>query len=155
MSTKYFINVKTIEELKTQYKKLAFQHHPDKGGNEETMKIINAEYEILTKALETEKESAAEILKYKEVIETLINVPNIIIEAVGTWIWVSGDTKQCKDILKELNFKWNRKRELWQRKPDEEKNRKSRAAGKTTEELKNYWGSKIIKGDGPFKPSLT
>ena len=42
---KYFIDCETLEELKKEYKKLAMKHHPDMGGNEETMKAINAEYD--------------------------------------------------------------------------------------------------------------
>ena len=33
MICKFFKDVKTIEELKAQYKMLAFAHHPDRGGN--------------------------------------------------------------------------------------------------------------------------
>lgn len=35
---KYINDVSTLEELKKVYKKLAFQHHPDRGGDEEVMK---------------------------------------------------------------------------------------------------------------------
>lgn len=45
MTYRFFKNVKTIEELKRQYKTLAFEHHPDKGGNVEDMQYINAEYD--------------------------------------------------------------------------------------------------------------
>ena len=41
---KWFNNPTTAEELKKQYRKLAMQHHPDLGGNEDDMKEINAEY---------------------------------------------------------------------------------------------------------------
>ena len=49
MIYKFFKDVKTIEELKSQYKKLAFAHHPDRGGNTADMQQINNEYdEIFT-----------------------------------------------------------------------------------------------------------
>ncbi|EQF22294.1 dnaJ domain protein [Clostridioides difficile CD160] len=41
----YFKNVKSLEELKNTFKKLARKHHPDMGGNEEVMKEINNQYE--------------------------------------------------------------------------------------------------------------
>lgn len=44
---KYFNNPQTLEELKTAYRTLAMQHHPDKGGSKEAMQVINAEYDIL------------------------------------------------------------------------------------------------------------
>lgn len=42
-----FKNVKSLADLKNQYRSLAFANHPDHGGSEEAMKIINAEYDRL------------------------------------------------------------------------------------------------------------
>jgi hypothetical protein len=44
---KYFKNVNSLEDLKKQFKKLAFKHHPDRGGDAETMKAVNNEYDML------------------------------------------------------------------------------------------------------------
>ena len=41
-----------IEEVKLRYRTLVLKHHPDRGGNEEKMKIVNRIYEILTKEKE-------------------------------------------------------------------------------------------------------
>lgn len=38
----------TQEEIKKAYRKKALQHHPDKGGDQETFKKLNAAYEILS-----------------------------------------------------------------------------------------------------------
>lgn len=38
----------TQEEIKKAYRKKALQHHPDKGGDQETFKKLNASYEILS-----------------------------------------------------------------------------------------------------------
>ena len=51
MKFKYFNNPTTLEELKAQYKKLAFQYHPDVGGDNESMKAVNAEYDELFSVL--------------------------------------------------------------------------------------------------------
>lgn len=45
--TKYFKNVKSFEDLKEQFKTLARANHPDAGGDSETMKEINVEYDAL------------------------------------------------------------------------------------------------------------
>lgn len=45
--TKYFKNVKSLEDLKNQFKALARKNHPDAGGNADTMKEINCEYDAL------------------------------------------------------------------------------------------------------------
>jgi hypothetical protein len=47
------VEAKTIEELKALYRKLAFTHHPDLGGNTTTMQEINAEYEYRLKLLQS------------------------------------------------------------------------------------------------------
>ena len=39
---KWFNNPETLEDLKKQYKKLAFQNHPDRGGKTSDMQEINA-----------------------------------------------------------------------------------------------------------------
>lgn len=41
----------SIEEIKTSYRKLAQQNHPDKGGNVETFQQINLAYSILSDPL--------------------------------------------------------------------------------------------------------
>lgn len=40
---KFFKNVRTLEELKKEYRTLAMKHHPDRGGDLETMQAINSE----------------------------------------------------------------------------------------------------------------
>lgn len=44
---KYFKNVKSLEDLKKQFKSLLKANHPDNGGDAETMKEINCEYDAL------------------------------------------------------------------------------------------------------------
>lgn len=48
----YFNNIRTLEELRKEYKRLVKANHPDNGGSVETIKIINVEYEICFKILE-------------------------------------------------------------------------------------------------------
>lgn len=43
----YFKNVKSLEDLKNQFRELARKNHPDAGGDAETMKAINQEYDQL------------------------------------------------------------------------------------------------------------
>lgn len=45
---KYFKDIKSFEDLKKQFRKLAMKYHPDRPhGDSETMKTINNEYDIL------------------------------------------------------------------------------------------------------------
>lgn len=43
----YFKNIKSLEDLKNTFKKLARTHHPDMGGDVEIMKQVNNEYDSL------------------------------------------------------------------------------------------------------------
>ena len=45
----------TFEEIKTKYKSLAQQHHPDKGGDPDLFKKIKHAYEILSDAISRKK----------------------------------------------------------------------------------------------------
>lgn len=53
---KYFKSVKSYDDLKNQYKKLLKANHPDNGGDVETMKEINVEYDALFTVWKTKKE---------------------------------------------------------------------------------------------------
>lgn len=53
---KYFKNVKSYDDLKSQYKALLKANHPDNGGDQEAMKEINVEYDALFKIWKNRKE---------------------------------------------------------------------------------------------------
>ena len=117
----YFKDIKTESELKARFRVLAKENHPDKGGSLEVMKIINSEYDILIKKILSGKsffgESLIDELKIdkelREKIQSISGLDNLIIELCGSWIWVTGDTKQSKDFLKSQGFKWAKKKCSW------------------------------------------
>ena len=43
----YFQNIHNLADLKKEYRRLALQHHPDKGGNTAAMQQVNIEFEKL------------------------------------------------------------------------------------------------------------
>lgn len=45
-------NFSPFDKVKEEYRKLTLVNHPDRGGNEETMKLINAAYDVLKKQKE-------------------------------------------------------------------------------------------------------
>lgn len=149
--------IETLEELKVEYRKLVFKLHPDKGGSIEKMQQLNNEYEYLAARLKDKRgntESKQYTDEFINVINELINFENITIEIVGNWIWVSGETKPIKDTLKSLKFFWNRQRELWQRKPSEDKFR-TRNSKKDDSWIKDKYGCETIKGNKTYKPQLS
>lgn len=53
----YFQDVKTLDELKKEYRRLAMIHHPDVGGTVEAMQTVNAEFEALFPSLRIKQEN--------------------------------------------------------------------------------------------------
>jgi curved DNA-binding protein CbpA len=119
MKINYLKDATNLQELKTMYFTLAKKHHPDvKGGNLETMKIINNEYDylkgILKNAKTTKKaetETSATMEGFKEVIDVLIKYPNVKIEIVGAWCYISGyGTFKIKEevLYNQLHCKYSK-----------------------------------------------
>lgn len=53
----FFKRVKSLDDLKTQFRALAMLHHPDRGGELTTMQAVNAEYDSLYNVWNTRKAS--------------------------------------------------------------------------------------------------
>lgn len=117
---KQFAGVTTIEELRKRYRELLKQFHPDNGGDEETMKAINIEYDKLFDVLNKESKSDdqtdtydqdAENQAFKEILNQIIGY-KMEIELIGRWIWCF-NCFAYKDRLKELGFKFAPKKKAW------------------------------------------
>jgi len=147
---KYFHNCKSIDEIKVLYRSLAKEHHPDMGGSTETMQVLNSEYafacaKILKGENLTDIETEAEILKaekYRQALEKIINLEGIIIELVGAWIWVTGNTYPHRAIFKQSGFIFAPKKVAWYFRTDEFKTHNRQQL--TLDEIKSKYGSKDL-----------
>ena len=124
----------SIEEIKRQYRDLAVKFHPDMGGSVEAMAEINAEFEYFKKrnynihenseggVYTDERQQAPDRTtdEFIQIIEALLRM-QIDVELVGSWIWLSGDTRPHKEQLKAMGFKWSGKRLRWYMAPRAEK----------------------------------
>ncbi len=114
---KYFAGVKTVEELRKRYRELLKQHHPDNGGNEETMKEINTAYDALFARMSHENNSDGQSYtqeeneQFKAILNEIAGF-NMTVEVIGNWLWCF-DCFQYKDKLKTLGFKWAAKKKAW------------------------------------------
>lgn len=110
-ATKWFSAPRTAEELKKQYKKLALEHHPDRGGSTADMQEINAEYERLFARLKdvhqnkdgefytARTETTETASEFMDIIEKLIHMDGVQIEICGSWIWLTGNTKTWCNVV--------------------------------------------------------
>ena len=136
-----FKGIEGINEAKKVYKELAKKLHPDVGGSTELFKTLNHVYNhILEHGLSFLDESQFD-LELEKVISKILHYENIIIEVVGSWIWLSGDTKAIKETLKELNFKWARKKKMWYYGEMKGRNPKQ----KSMEDIKAKYGCQEVK----------
>jgi len=130
MKAKYFENVNCSEQLKRQYFVLAKKYHSDiTGGSDEKMKELNNEYAELYKVykdihVSVKDESAEPYYTAKtptseapedfiKIIAFLLGLKGLEVELCGRWIWISGDTKPHKDLLKDMGCRWSPEKSMW------------------------------------------
>lgn len=119
---KWFKEVKNLDDLRKEYRRLAILHHPDKGGRVQDMQEINAEYDILNKKLISSNPEFSEERKVyetqvseelREKVDIVINLPGVVVEIIGSWIWVTGNTRDVRVKLKEAGFKFSSQKVAW------------------------------------------
>lgn len=158
MKLKFFASCKSKQEAKKMFRDLAKKYHPDKGGDNETMKQIIAEYEYCMKKLpsvsdtndssrrdETEAQYKARISQeIKDILENISHLP-LNIEVIGSWIWVSGNTYPYKSYLTAYNFLWSREKQMYYWRPEERKSfRLKNYKGLPIEDIRMKYGSVVV-----------
>ena len=136
-----FKGVEGINEAKKIYKTLAKKLHPDVGGSEEEFKILNAVYTDLIEHKIYFSNDIKIDIELEKIISLILHFENITIELVGSWVWVSGDTKEIKEKLKEICFKWASKKRMWYFGEMKSKN----PTPKSMEEIKSKYRSETLK----------
>lgn len=146
---KYFADCRTLDELKTAYRKLAKKFHPDLGGSTEEMKIINNDYEKrfnelnggATAGSSRTKETATDFIK---IIDILLRLEGLKLELCGSWLWISGETRTHKDTLKAAGCKWASKKKMWYWTVDG--TARSRYGGNVSmDRIRSRYGSRVIR----------
>jgi len=147
MTTRYFNGCASLDEVKSRYKQLAMQYHPDRGGDNRIMQTINMEYESIRKNpsfsfWKQKEEVKQDYVEFPDIINKIIRLQGIIIELCGNWIWVSGATYKYKRQLKEAGFFFAGEKKLWYWRPHDYKsaNRKPR----TIEYIRMKYGSDVL-----------
>ncbi len=148
MKSNFFKDCTSLAEVKKRYKELAMLHHPDRGGDTATMQEINNQYESISKnpsfnfAKQTEQEKE-DFLRYPDIINMVVNLEGIIIEIIGDWIWISGNTYPHRQHLKESGFYFAPKKVMWYYRPPEYKAANSKP--KDIDEIRAKYGSDKIE----------
>ena len=153
--TRYFERCTTLEDVKQTYKKLARDLHPDCNRGRDTtaeFQEMQRQYEEAWKRCgSTHKNASGEIYTketaetpeaFAAIIEALLHMPGLMIELCGSWLWVSGNTKQHKDSLKALNFKYSANKHAWYYHDGEY--RKRGKASKSMDDIRAMYGSETF-----------
>lgn len=116
----------TLDQCKTAYKKACMKFHPDRNpGGTQMMQAVNAAWTYLQGLDWTRPVNNAEgkDASYGDdlmaAINAIIDLEGIEIEVCGAWVWVSGNTKEHKDKIKEAGYKWASKKFMWYFRPTE------------------------------------
>ena len=145
----------TAEELKKAWKDLYITHHPDNGGNLLAMQMINAQFDALHARLKdvhynlkgdiyaSKRKTNESPAEWRSMMEGLLKKEGVIVEIIGSFVWVSGDTKPIKETLKSYKFKWHTKKFNWYLSPDNYYRRSRKDF--TMDDIRNKFGSEQIE----------
>jgi len=147
--TNYF-NIPKIHnasDLETAYRTLCEQYASENDSS--ITKRIQAEYEVLTHLIEEGEEDRYQQLQAgdneldQQLIAQYLKVYDLplTIEIVGTWIWVSGDTRPQRQALKAAKFFWSHEKKMWYWRHASRRGWKS---GKTLDEIKQKHGTRTM-----------
>lgn len=144
----------TPDDITKAYRAAAMKYHPDRNpAGLEMMKLINAAKEALNDF--TSGESASNSHDYGEKINTALNAIvelGLTIEVCGAWVWVTGDTKTHREILKSAGFYWAQKKLAWYFRPEEYKCHRSRGS-LTLDKIRSKYGSQTVNNKQEEKRS--
>ena len=126
----FFTQHSTVAEIKVHYRKLCMCHHPDReDGDTAVMQLINAEYHSALRRCDGQAfkgtNNKDHTYRYYRDIEQAVmdkiseivalGMVNVDIMLIGSWIWITGDTKRyAKQLGKNgLKMLWHPKRLAW------------------------------------------
>lgn len=158
----WFEKCRDLNELKSVYRKLALQYHPDVNKSDNACRIfqeINQEYDrifLLLKAKQNYK-AADDVTgrtkrttetpsEFREIVSILLKLDGIEeVELCGSWVWISGHgTFQHKEALKAVGCRWSRSKKKWYWHHVEDDCHWSRGTA-TMSEIRSKYGSEWLR----------
>jgi hypothetical protein len=150
----------SLDEIKVIYRKLASNNHPDKGGDTETMQIINTAFAELCKFFESGNatldinEDGNEEAKHFNFsfIKELKTMAGVKVEVCGYWVWLTGDTYTHHEKIKALGFKFSGAKKAWYWSPTIDQSTYRRGS-KSLKNIRKTYGSRIIETEQTALPA--
>lgn len=111
------------EDLKKDYIQLVKKLHPDNNGNEDDFKVLQNEYfealkNVGNKHYNKNKEIYNTDINFNDdnflnIINNLVVIDDLYIEIIGSWIWITGNTKEHKEKIKDLGCRFSKNKSCW------------------------------------------
>lgn len=123
-----FNNCNNVEDVKKKFRELIKENHPDNGGDAttaarileeyrkalDTFEKCNAKHTTANNACRNETEKAEDLSNdIADAAAVACGLDGVIVELVGAWLWVTGNTYPVRDELKGAGFKWASKKKAW------------------------------------------
>jgi hypothetical protein len=152
----YFDGCRDEQEIKTRFRDLAKQHHPDLGGDVETMKAVNEAYEQALKGAYRkagmEEEKVNERWSMDEEIaamamKVLRLKKDLQVELCGVWLWITGNTYIAKEQLKAFGCQFSGPKKAWYWRREEAGMQKWHKKVISLEEIREKYGSVVLASD--------
>ena len=158
----FFNHITTLQELRKEYHRLAVIHHPDKGGDLETMKAINNEFERLSKKLinadttftQSRKDYEYQVSEdLQQTLNQILHLVGIEIEIIGSWLWLTGNTYAHREAIKAAGFSFSRQKTAWYYHSGEYRKRSGKMG--SLDDVREFWGSEKIQPKATEEKSLS
>ena len=78
----------------------------------------------------------------EEIIKELQNLDGLELEVCGSWLWISGQTKENCVALKALGLRYAPKKQMWYYRPDGQRSRRHRPV--EMEKIRFTYGSEVV-----------
>jgi hypothetical protein len=159
----WFANCKNEAEIKSLYRALAREHHPDLGGNTATMQEVNAAYEAALRCdysaqgMNQEKADARWELD-KELAAKVADVfrlrKELSVELCGVWLWITGQTWAATAELKAIGCKFAPKKRCWYFRREVDGGHRRHGKTLSLDAIRTKYGSRALRPDETRQPSL-
>jgi hypothetical protein len=120
MKTRFFNQCENEQDLLNRAKVAKDILDLDNPENKTLRVEVETEYQFLLNAFKSNgssPESKSKEFTQKEILEKLAPL-NLELEICGKWVWINGNTRPYKDILKELGLRFSPGKKCWYWRPD-------------------------------------
>ena len=139
----------TADQIKAAYRKQAMAFHPDRNpAGLHMMQAVNEAWELLQDVANHMASVKDYATTFAEDIMSALNAAVILdgvnVEVCGTWVWLSGNTKEHKEAIKAANFRWSGPKAMWYFRAEENRsnfNRKSHGM----DDIRAKYGSESVR----------